>query len=195
MTMTNRALLGSVAALLCVAADRVLAAEAGQSAGMPQFDLSRFPGQIFWLGLTFLILYWVMSKVALPRIGEVLDARANRIGGDLDRAAALKSEADQIKAAYEKALGESRSKAQETGRITEAALAKEAAERQAVLGNELAGRVRTAEDRITAAKKTAMANLAGVAAEAAAMAVERVSGVKVTTGEAASAAQAVLARR
>ena len=195
MTMTNRALLGSAAALLCVAADRVLAADAGHSAGMPQFDLSRFPGQIFWLGLTFLVLYWVMSKVALPRIGEVLEARANRIGGDLDRAAALKSEADQIKAAYEKALGESRNKAQETGRITEAALAKEAAERQAVLGNELAGRVRAAEDRITAAKKAARANLSGVAAEAAAMAVERVSGVKVSTSEAASAAQAVLARR
>lgn len=195
MTMTNRALLGTAVALLCVAADRVLAAEGGQSAGMPQFDLARFPGQIFWLGVTFLTLYWVMSKVALPRIGEVLEARANRIGGDLDRAAALKSEADQIKAAYEKALGESRTKAQETGRVTEAALAKEAAERQAVLGNELAGRVRAAEDRITAAKKAAMANLAGVAAEAAAMAVERVSGVKVSTSEAASAAQAVLARR
>ena len=193
--MTKRALLGSAAALFCVAADRVLAADAGQSAGMPQFDLSRFPGQIFWLGLTFLVLYWVMSKVALPRIGEVLEARANRIGGDLDRAAALKAEADQIKAAYEKALGESRSKAQETGRVTEAALAKEAADRQAVLGNELAGRVRAAEDRITAAKKTAMSNLAGVAAEAAAMAVERVAGVKVSQSEAAGAAQAVLARR
>lgn len=192
--MTSRAVLLSAVAVIGLFALPGVAAES-TSAGMPQFDLSRFPGQIFWLGVTFLVLLWVMSKVALPRIGEVLDARANRIGGDLDRAAALKAEADQIRAAYEKALGESRTKAQETGRATEAALAKEAADRQAVLGNELAGRVRAAEDRITAAKKAAMANLAGVAAEAAAMAVERVSGVKVSASEAASAAQAVMARR
>jgi F-type H+-transporting ATPase subunit b len=189
----------AVLTLACVLAGtgggQALAAEAGQTAGMPQFDLSRFPSQIFWLGVTFLVLYWVMSKVALPRIGEVLDARANRIGGDLDRAAALKAEADQIRAAYEKALGESRAKAQEVGRATEAALAKESADSQATLGNELAGRVRAAEDRIAAAKKVAMANLAGVAAEAATMAVERVSGLKVSATEAASAAQAALARR
>lgn len=193
--MISRALLASAVALATSAAGQAFAAEAGHSAGMPQFDLHRFPSQIFWLGVTFLVLYWVMSKVALPRIGEVLEARANRIGGDLDRAAALKSEADQIRAAYEKALGESRTKAQEVGRATEATLAKEAADRQATLGNELAGRVRAAEDRIAAAKKAAMANLAGVAAEAATMAVERVSGLKVSATDAANAAQAVLARR
>lgn len=192
--MSSRAVLLSTVAVLVLFALPGVAAE-GTPVGMPQFDLSRFPGQIFWLGVTFLVLLWVMSKVALPRIGEVLEARASRIGGDLDRAAALKSEADQIKAAYEKALGESRNKAQETSRVTEAALAKEAADRQAVLGNELAARVHAAEGRITAAKKAAMANLAGVAAEAAAMAVERVSGVKVSPTEAAGAAQAVLARR
>ncbi|MFZ9416346.1 MAG: hypothetical protein ACO3CS_15980, partial [Alphaproteobacteria bacterium] len=144
--MTIRALLLAAAALVLLPVDPGMAADA-QKAGMPQFDLSRFPSQIFWLGVTFLVLYWVMSKIALPRIGEVLEARANRIGGDLDRASALKAEADQIKAAYEKALGESRAKAQEVGRSTEASLAREAADRQARLGNELAGRIRDAEGR------------------------------------------------
>ncbi len=194
MMMTLRALLLAAAALALLPVDPGMAADA-QKAGMPQFDLSRFPSQIFWLGVTFLVLYWVMSKVALPRIGEVLEARADRIGGDLDRASALKAEADQIKAAYEKALGESRAKAQEVGRSTEAGLAREAAERQAQLGNELAGRIRDAESRIAAAKATAMGNLAGVAAEVASLAVQRVAGIGVSPAEADQAARAALARR
>lgn len=194
MMMTIRALLLAAAALVLLPVDPGMAADA-QKAGMPQFDLSRFPSQIFWLGVTFLVLYWVMSKIALPRIGEVLEARANRIGGDLDRASALKAEADQIKAAYEKALGESRAKAQEVGRSTEASLAREAADRQARLGNELAGRIRDAEGRIATAKATAMGNLAGVAAEVATLAVQRVAGVGISPAEADQAARAALARR
>lgn len=194
MMMTFRALLLAAAALVLLPVDPGMAADA-QKAGMPQFDLSRFPSQIFWLGVTFLVLYWVMSKIALPRIGEVLEARANRIGGDLDRASALKAEADQIKAAYEKALGESRAKAQEVGRSTEASLAREAADRQARLGNELAGRIRDAEGRIAAAKASAMGNLAGVAAEVATLAVQRVAGIGISPAEADQAARGALARR
>ena len=194
MMMTIRALLLAAAALVLLPVDPGMAPDA-QKAGMPQFDLSRFPSQIFWLGVTFLVLYWVMSKIALPRIGEVLEARANRIGGDLDRASALKAEADQIKAAYEKALGESRAKAQEVGRSTEASLAREAADRQARLGNELAGRIRDAEGRIAAAKASAMGNLAGVAAEVATLAVQRVAGIGISPAEADQAARAALARR
>jgi len=194
MMMTFRALLLAAAAFVLLPVDPGMAADA-QKAGMPQFDLSRFPSQIFWLGVTFLVLYLVMSRIALPRIGEVLEARANRIGGDLDRASALKAEADQIKAAYEKALGESRAKAQEVGRSTEAALARDSAARQAELGNELAGRIRDAEGRIAAAKASAMGNLAGVAAEVATLAVQRVAGIGISPSEADQAARAALARR
>lgn len=194
MMMTFRALLLAAAAFVLLPVDPGMAADA-QKAGMPQFDLSRFPSQIFWLGVTFLVLYLVMSRIALPRIGEVLEARANRIGGDLDRASALKAEADQIKAAYEKALGESRAKAQEVGRSTEATLARDSAARQAELGNELAGRIRDAEGRIAAAKASAMGNLAGVAAEVASFAVQRVAGIGISPSEADQAARAALARR
>ncbi|MBM3478197.1 MAG: hypothetical protein FJX69_03145 [Alphaproteobacteria bacterium] len=194
MMMTFRALLLAVAAFALLPVDPGMAADV-QKAGMPQFDLSRFPSQIFWLGVTFLVLYLVMSRIALPRIGEVLEARANRIGGDLDRASALKAEADQIKAAYEKALGESRAKAQEVGRSTEATLARDSAARQAELGNELAGRIRDAEGRIAAAKASAMGNLAGVAAEVASFAVQRVAGIGISPSDADQAARAVLARR
>lgn len=168
---------------------------ADAKAGMPQFDLSKFPGQIFWLAVTFFVLYWIMNKVALPRIGEVLEARARRIGDDLDRAASLKGEAEQVRTAYEKTLAEARSKAQEVGRTTEAALTKEATDRQATLGNELTQRIREAEARIAAAKTAAMGNLAGVAADAARQAVERVAGLSVSADDAQAAARSALASR
>ncbi|MBL8697019.1 MAG: F0F1 ATP synthase subunit B' [Alphaproteobacteria bacterium] len=183
---------------LTVAASGLLAQAsraADAKAGMPQFDLARFPGQIFWLALTFFVLYWIMSKVALPRIGEVLETRARRIGDDLDRAASLKGEADKVRTAYEKTLAEARAKAQDVGRATEAALTKEATDRQAVLGNELTQRIREAEARIAAAKSTAMGNLAGVAAEAARQAVDRVAGLSVSADEAQAAARSALASR
>lgn len=191
--MIIRALLLAAAALAFLLVDPALAADAGK-AGMPQFDLSRFPSQFFWLAVTFTVLYLIMSKVALPRIGEVLEARADRIGSDLDRASALKAEADRTRAAYEKALADSRTSAQDVGRAAETALAQEGAARQATLAADLASRIRDAEARIAAAKGAAMSNLAGVAAETAALAVERVAGLKVDPAEAAQAARAALAR-
>ena len=56
---------------------------------MPQFDPSTFPAQIFWLVVSFLALYWLVTKVAVPRVGEVLDQRARVIQEDLDRAMQL----------------------------------------------------------------------------------------------------------
>lgn len=189
----NLRVLALSAAAVSLLAEASLAADA--KAGMPQFDLSRFPGQIFWLAVTFFVLYWIMNKVALPRIGEVLETRARRIGDDLDRAASLKSEADKVRTAYEKTLAEARTKAQDVGRSTEAVVTKEATDRQAVLGNELAQRIREAESRIAAAKNAAMGNLAGVAAEAARQAVERVAGLSVSADEAQAAARSALASR
>ena len=69
--MILRALLLASAASVCLSIDLAMAADAPK-AGMPQFDLARFPSPIFWLGVAFVVLSLIMSKVALPRIGSVL---------------------------------------------------------------------------------------------------------------------------
>ncbi|MEE9453100.1 MAG: F0F1 ATP synthase subunit B' [Paracoccaceae bacterium] len=84
---------------------------ADNAPGMPQLDFSTFPNQIFWLVVTFIVLYFVISRVALPRIGSVLDDRRNAIANDITQAAEFKNKAQDAEAAYNTALAEARTEA------------------------------------------------------------------------------------
>lgn len=86
------------------------AAEA--SGGMPQLDFSTFPNQIFWLVVTLVVIYLILSRIALPRIGDALADRAGTITNDLAAAEDLKQQAVDAEAAYEKALADARAEAQ-----------------------------------------------------------------------------------
>lgn len=146
---------------------------------MPQLDPNVFAPQLIWLAITFVTLYLVMSRVALPRIGEVLEARAERIRTDLDRAAKVKSQADAVLASYEKSLADARAKAQAQARERSAELAALAAERQAKVAAELGERTKAAEQRIAKAKLDALANIRQVAGDTAQAAVSRLIGLEI----------------
>lgn len=163
--------------------------------GMPQLNFHDFPPQLVWLGITFVALYIVMAWVALPRVEGVLQLRADRIKDDLDRAAALKGETDQIIAAYEKARSDARAQAAAVSRETAAALAQQAAARQAKLGTELAARIKTAEATIATARDRAMADIRGVAAEIAVDAVKRLVDLTIAPADAQAAVAAALKER
>lgn len=81
------------------------------SAGMPQLDFSTFPNQIFWLLVTLVVIYFVLSRVALPRIGGVLAARKAAVTGDLQAAEALREQAVAAEKAYDEALARARADA------------------------------------------------------------------------------------
>lgn len=81
-------------------------------AGMPQLDFSTFPNQIFWLLVTLVVLYFVVTRVALPRIASVLAERQGTITNDIAAAEELKLKAQEAEQAYEKALAEARAEAQ-----------------------------------------------------------------------------------
>src|ERR671937_893360 len=97
---------------------------------MPQLHFHTFPSQIFWLVVTFAVLYWLMAKVALPRIQRIVEESRNRIDTDLEKAAQMKAEAEAVIAAYEKAIADARAQAQATMKETSDRLAAHAAERQ-----------------------------------------------------------------
>jgi F-type H+-transporting ATPase subunit b len=143
---------------------------------MPQFDPTFFAPQLFWLALTFVTLYVLMTTVALPKIGAVLDERQRKIDDNLDKAAQLKAEAEAAVAAYEKALAESRAHAHTV--IKEAAdrAARQADERNRELGQRLADQIKAGEVRIAAAKDKALAGVRDVAVDVAAAAVARLVG-------------------
>ena len=87
------------------------AAEAGP--GMPQLDFSTFSNQIFWLVVTLVVIYFILSRFALPRIRGALAERAETITNDLAEAEDLKQRALEAEQAYEKALAEARAEAQQ----------------------------------------------------------------------------------
>lgn len=199
--MIGRPMLGRIAACAglligaaALAAAPALAAEGG-SGGMPQLNFKDFPPQIVWLLITFVVLYIVMAKLALPRVAEVLQMRSDRIKADLDQAASLKAETDKMIATYEKALADARNQAAAVSRDTAAALAQKSGERQAAVGNDLAARIKAAETGIAAARSKAMTEIQGVAAEIASDAARRLVGLSVSTGDAGAAVAAAAKER
>ncbi len=83
-----------------------------EAVGMPQLDFSTFPNQIFWLVVTLVVIYLVLSRVALPRIASVLAERSGTITNDIAAAEELKLKAEEAEAAYNQALADARTEAQ-----------------------------------------------------------------------------------
>ena len=157
---------------------------------MPQFWLEDFAPQLIWLAISFIALYLLMSRVALPRIAEVLEDRQSRMADDLDRADQLKANAEQVIAEYEAALADARGKAQAMLAET-AAEAHAAAERRiAEITERLAGEAAAAAARIAEAKDAAMAEVKTVATELARAAAEKLIGDAVPDADAAAAVEA-----
>lgn len=159
---------------------------------MPQFDTSTFPQQLVWLAISFILLYWLMAKMALPRVAEVLEKRRHRVDGNLDKATRLKAEAEAVMAAYEKALAEARHQAQLTMKETTERLATEAAERHRQLAAEIADRTAAAERRIAAAKTAAMREVRGIAADLAQSTAARFTGLEIDAAAAGAAVDEAL---
>jgi F-type H+-transporting ATPase subunit b len=146
---------------------------------MPQLDVTTFAPQIVWLVITFLAMYFIMAKVALPRIAEVLDERQTRIDENLAKAAALKVEAEQAAAAYEQSLAEARSKAQDEVKVVIDQANAAQAKAQEELAAKLDKKLSEAEARIADAKDKALANITEVSAGVAKATVEKLAGVSV----------------
>lgn len=179
------------AALACAfAATAAVAAEGHSGGGMPQLDATKFAPQIIWLAITFAVLYVLMAKVALPRVAEVLETRADHINDDLRRAEEARAESEAVMQAYEKALAEARGKAQAEARAATASVQAVAEGREKEAAAVLQREAADADARIASAKQAAMANVRSVAAEVAVAAVRRVGGFDVDAGKAAAAVDA-----
>ena len=162
---------------------------------MPQLHFADFAPQLVWLAITFVILYALMAKLALPKIGQVIDARQARIAADLDRAAKLKDEAAGMLAAYEKALADARAQAQATIRAAAETVQKEAESRESALAKKLATDTQAAETRIRAARDSAMAGLTRMAAEITRAAAEKLIGQPIGDAVATAAVAAAAKER
>ncbi|MEQ1931609.1 MAG: ATP F0F1 synthase subunit B [Parvularculaceae bacterium] len=125
------------------------------AAGLPQFDPSSWPSQLFWLALFFGFLYFTMSGYFLPRIGRTIEERRDRIANDLDHAAEQRQKAEAAGKAYNQALVDATAKARGIAADTRAKLNAETAALSAEADAEAAEGLAKAEARIAAMKADA----------------------------------------
>ena len=154
---------------------------------MPQLVVSDFSSQLIWLVITFVVLYLILWRVALPRIAEVMDERQRRITDGLEEAERLKAEAETAIQEYETALAQARAKAHDTATLARDRAAREVQARRAALQAELATEMAAAEARIAESRQAALANLRDVAIETAQAVTARLIGSE-PSAEAAAAA-------
>ena len=166
----------------------------GHKGAFPPFAKETFASQLVWLAITFVILYLLISRLAIPRIGGILAARTQRIEGDFAAARRMKDESEAALAAYEKSLAEARNRAQAIGAEIRDKLHAQGEERRKALESRLNAQLAEAEKQIAATKATAMTNVRGIALEAAGAIVERLIGTAPTAPAVAAAVDEVLER-
>ena len=150
---------------------------------MPQLDPAYFGTQLFWLAVSFIVLYLLMWRVAMPRVAGVLKQREDKIQGDLETAQKLKEETKSVIAAYERALADARGEAQALARQTADAASAESSHRQQEVADRITTELAAAERRIADARNAAMANVRMMAADVAQSAFARLTGTAVDIGK------------
>ena len=160
-----------------------VATDQGGGNNFPPFDSSTFTSQLLWLAITFGLLYYLMAKVALPRISGILEVRSDRIAQDLGEAERLKDESDAAIAAYEQELAEARSSAHGIAQeARDKAKAEADAERSKVEAG-LANKLAKAESRISDIKQEALKDVNAIASETAELLVSQLIGGKASKSE------------
>ncbi len=194
MRLMPKSVLMAKLLLLAGAAGPALAAGAPADGGskFPPFEASTFPSQLFWLAVTFGLLYILMSRVALPRVGAILEQRREAIDGALRAASAAQKEAEEQANALETSLAKARASAQGIAGEARDKSSKEIEARRAAVEKDLSAKLVAAEARITETKSKAMGNVETIAKDAVSTILEQL-GSKATDAAIAKAISAVKA--
>jgi F-type H+-transporting ATPase subunit b len=136
-----------------------------ESAGLPQFDPSSWPSQLFWLAIFFGVLYSLMAGYFLPRIGGTIEERRDRVADDLDQAAEFRQQAEEAEKGYNQALADATAKAQAIAAETRERLSAEIAELAAEADENSAASLARAEAQIAAMKAEASQKVREAAVE------------------------------
>jgi F-type H+-transporting ATPase subunit b len=166
-----------------------------EAGGLPQLDLTTWPTQLFWLIVTFAIMYLLMSVMVTPRIRSVLEDRQQRITNDLEKARDADSKVTEMRLSYEASLEAARSEAAEKARdaLNEAKLTAEKAE--AEMATKLNRKLKTAEKKMMKMRDDAMANIDEVAAEITAQTVSHLTNLKPTKAAVSKSVKIAMAAR
>jgi F-type H+-transporting ATPase subunit b len=159
---------------------------------MPQLDANFFGTQLFWLAVSFIVFYVLMSKLALPRIADVLQMREEKITGDLNAAARARDEAKAALAHYEKSLADARAEAQRANREAADAASAASSAKLVEVGTRIGAEIAAAEGRIAEAREAAMGNVRSMAVEVAEAVFGKLVGAKADQARLAAAVDTAL---
>lgn len=159
------------------------AADHGGGGTFPPFDADTFSSQLLWLAITFGLFYFLMSKIALPRISSILETRSGRIAQDLDEANRLKTESDEAIAAYEQELADAKGRAHAIAQDAREAARAELDAKRASVEAEMAEKVAAAEKSIADIKSKAMGEVGTIAEDTTAALVDQLISAKVTKAD------------
>lgn len=159
--------------------EAVGAGEAHHEGAFPPFQTENFAPQIFWLVVIFGLLYVLMSRIALPRVGGIIENRGAKIAADLGAAREMQSKAQAAAAANEDNVRRRREEAQAIGRDAQSKIAAETAKQREIAESQAAEKIRAADARIASAKAQALAHVEEIAVDAAASIVEKLTGAKI----------------
>ncbi len=143
------------------------AGHAAESAGMPQLDFATFPNQIFWLVVALIVIYFILSRIALPRIGGILADRQSTITNDLAAAEDLKVKAAEAEKAYNQALIDARAEANKIVAEARAEIQKDLDKATAKADAEIAAKAAESEKAIAEIRARALESIKDVATETA----------------------------
>lgn len=162
---------------------------------MPQIVqlADNYMSQIFWLLITFGIIYFGIARMMLPKVEAAVDARNRKIAGDLAAAEAARDEAEMLETSGDNELHAAQAQAQAKSNSAKLQAARDSEKRLADANAEIAATLLAAQGALSEASASAMASIENVAAQATADIVTKVSGIKVTPAAAEKAVKLVMA--
>jgi F-type H+-transporting ATPase subunit b len=150
---------------------------------MHQLNINDFAPQLIWLAISFVLLYLIMSRLALPRVGQILEERSSRISGDLAAAAKLREDTEQAIAQYEQALADAKARAQGIARQARDEMTRDIERQRAEVDQTIAAQTTDAEKRINTMKEAALTHVGEIATDTAEALVARLLGKTVDRSE------------
>lgn len=143
---------------------------------MPQLDVTTFPSQLFWLGVSFLVLYGILTYVALPKIGRVLDSREKTLEEKINAASLYREQAENLLAEYESALAQARREAQEKTQAVARAVASDIAHKEKLFLATINDRLRAGEQDLFRARRETGESMKEISRDVAKAILEKLTG-------------------
>ncbi len=187
-------LVSGAAQALAETVEELGAHEAGEhagSGGLPQFDPTYYPSQLFWLFLTFITLYIIFSARILPDIGGIIERRDKQVQGDIDKAEQDKKNAEAALAKYESLLDTARKESSKLITETNVKIKENAQQKIKALRDKSEQEISAMEKRISQVREQARRDMTTIAAEIASEASARIIGIKTDIDQAKTAVRAI----